>query len=567
MLKKLQTGYASIDKPWLQYFSKEAIDSKIPECNLYESIWQRNKDNLDKTALDFYGNQISYRLLFENIKNTAASLSALGVKKGETVAVCMLNTPETIYLIYALNLLGASANMLCPMSPPEELLHNIKLCNSRFLFTLDIFQNTILSFINKSDIQKVIVANLTTSMSLASRLGAALFKKVRTVPLVKDVCFFSWKDFLKKQLDYQINNDADSTAVILYTGGTTGGSKAVELTNYNVNAVAWQNLYGVQTIKREHIWVGGLPLFIAYGLACSIQTPLVIGMTILLRLPMTDTLEKLIKMKPNYICSIPNSWKELAQSNKKIDLSFFLVPISGGDIIPITIENKINEFLKKNHSKLPLYNGYGLSEVCAQATCGHPVNQKPGTVGVPFVKNTIAAFDLETGEELKYDEEGELCINTPSMMKGYINNEAETNKVIRRHKDGLYWVHTGDLGYVDSDGFIHINGRMKRFFVRQCDGMVKKIFCPDAENHLLQCKDIEQCVFVQQQSETEQKICAFIIPSDKTISQSTLIDRVKSFCKESLGDFYSPDSLYVIDKFPLTKIGKIDYRALEKKII
>ena len=152
------------------------------------------------------------------------------------------------------------------------------------------------------------------------------------------------------------------------------------------------------------------------------------------------------------------------------------------------------------------------------------------------------------------------------MMKGYINNE-ETRHVLRQHKDGKIWIHTGDLGFVDSDGYLHIKGRMKRFFVRQCDGMVKKIFCPDAENHLLQCKDIEQCVFVQQQSEAEQKVCAFIIPSDKTINQSILIDRVKSFCKESLGDFYSPDSLYVIDKFPLTKVGKIDYRTLEKKIL
>ena len=567
MVKKLQTGYASIDKPWQQYYSKTAIEAEIPECTLYESIKQRNENYPDNIALDFYGRKITYRSLLSNIESTAASLCALGIKKGDTVAICMLNTPETIYLIYALNMIGAIANMLCPMSPDEELVQNIELCKSNYLFTLDIFQKKILSIINKTNINKVIVANLKSSMSLLTKIAARIIKKVKTIPLVSDEHFISWKAFLAKKDKCQICGSASDTAVILYTGGTTGGSKAVEISNYNIVSVAWQNMHSPLEMKREHVWAEVLPLFIAYGLASGLHTPLMIGMKVLIRLPLTDTLEQLIKMKPNMIFSIPNSWKELAQSNKKRDLSFFLIPASGGDTIPVHIEEQITAYLKKNNSKAPFYNGYGLSEACAQVTCGIPESHKAGTVGIPFAKNVVAAFDLETGEELQYDEEGEICIQTPSMMKGYINNEEETRHVLRKHKDGQIWIHTGDLGFVDSDGYLHINGRMKRFFIRQCDGMIKKIFCPDAENHLLQCKDIEQCIFVQKQAETEQKVCAFIVPSDKTISQSILIDRVKTFCKESLGDFYSPDSLYVIDKFTLTKVGKIDYRALEKKII
>ncbi len=566
MNKKSQTGYASIDKPWQQYYSKSAIEAEIPECTLYESIKQRNENYPDNIALEFYGTKITYHNLLSNIESTAASLSALGIKQGDTVAICMLNTPETIYLIYALNMIGAIANMLCPVSPDEELVHNIALCKSNYLFTLDVFQQKILSIISKTNIQKVIVANLKSSMSLSTKIGAAILKKVKTIPLVSDEHFITWKVFLAKKAKYQICGSATDTAVILYTGGTTGGSKAVELSNYNIVSVAWQNMHSPLEMKREHIWAEVLPLFIAYGLASGLHTPLMIGMKVLIRLPLTDTLEKLIKLKPNMIFSIPNSWKELARSNKKLDLSFFVIPASGGDTIPVHIEEQITAYLKKNKSKAPFYNGYGLSEACAQVTCGIPETHKAGTVGIPFAKNIVAAFDLETGEELKYEEEGEICIQTPSMMKGYINNEEETRHVLRQHKDGKIWIHTGDLGFVDSDGYLHINGRMKRFFVRQCDGMIKKIFCADAELKLSKCKDIEQCVFVPKQIETEQKVCAFIIPADKTISHSLLIDKVKSFCKEKLGDFYSPDIIYILEKYPLTKIGKVDYKALENRI-
>ncbi|MBO6141392.1 MAG: acyl--CoA ligase [Ruminococcus sp.] len=567
MENKNLTGYPSIDKPWLKYYSKESINAEIPKCSIYEAIRVNNEDNLDNVAFDFYGKRITYRELFKNIKLTAASLSALNIKKGDTVSVCMLNTPETIYLLYALNMIGAQANMLCPVSPLGELLHDVNLCNTKYMFTLDMFQDKILSIIKKTSIKKVIVADLKSSMSVVQRVGASIFRKVKNVPLVNDNRFISWKAFQSKKKKYRVSNNADNVAVILYTGGTTGGSKGVQLTNYSIVATAWQYINGSSDLDKKDTWAEVLPLFIAYGVSCALQIPLMIGMRILLRLPMSDSLEQLVKMKPNHIASVPNAWNELAKTGRELDLSFLVEPVTGGDTLPPSVEKKVNTYLKQQHCRYPLMNGYGMSEVCAAVSCNSKSVHKFGTVGTPFVKNVVAAFDIDTGMELKYDEEGELCILSPSMMRGYVNNPDETENVIRRHDDGKLWIHTGDLGFIDSDGFIHLCGRLKRYYVKYWQNGVKKVFCPDAERRLMNCPYIENCVIVPRIIGTEQLTYVFIIPADKAMSQKELIDKVHIFCENELGEVYRPDRILIIDSFPLTKVSKIDYRKLAEMIL
>lgn len=564
--EKNLTGYPSIDKPWLKYYSEDVINAKIPKCSIYEAIRMNNEDNLDGIAFDFYGRRITYRELFRNIKLTAASLTALGIKKADIVSVCMLNTPDTIYLLYALNMIGAKANMLCPVSPNDELLHDINLCNTKYMFTLDMFQDKILSIIGETSIKKVIVAKLNSSMALVQKVGAALLKKVKTVPLVSDKRFISWETFQSKKEKYRVSNNADDVAVILYTGGTTGGSKGVELTNYSIVATAWQYIHGSSDLDRKDTWAEVLPLFIAYGVSCALQIPLMIGMRILLRLPMSDSLEQLVKMKPNHIVSVPNAWNDLAQANNELDLSFLIEPITGGDALPPTVEKKVNIYLKKSHCRYPLMNGYGMSEVCAAVSCNSKAAHRIGTVGAPFVKNVVAAFDIEAGSELKYGEEGELCIFSPSVMKGYVNNPEETDNLMRRHDDGKLWVHTGDLGFIDSDGFIHLCGRLKRYYVKYWESGVKKVFCPDVERHLLKCPYIENCVIVPKVIGTEHITYACIIPADKTMPHNELIAKVREYCENKLGEVYRSDNYIVMDSFPLTKVSKVDYRKLAEMI-
>ena len=227
------------------------------------------------------------------------------------------------------------------------------------------------------------------------------------------------------------------------------------------------------------------------------------------------------------------------------------------------IEEKINNYLRKHNGPSILANGYGMSEVGAQATSSTKDIYKFSTGGVPLLKNIIAAFNLETGEELKYDEEGELCIHSPSIMKDYRNNEEATNEVIRIHKDGLKWIHTGDLGYIDSDGFVHVSGRLKRFFIRTWKGGVKKVFCPIVEQLMLKCPLIENCILVPKTVGVDHKVFAFIIPSDKSMNHDDLIKSIKDYCNDNIDEIYRPDFFKILEKYPLTKINKIDFRALE----
>lgn len=559
------TGYPSIDKPWLKYYPKYGHETPLPNCNLFEYLKMHNEDNQENTALEFYGTFVSYGLLFKRIERTAQSLSALGIKENEIVSVCMLNTPETIYLIYALNMLGAVANLICPTSPAEEMQNVISECNSRFIFTLDIFQEKIAAIVDKTDIQKVIVANLNTSMSLTTKIAAAVFKKLKTVKLFKDSRFISWNNFLSQTAPAENISNPDAVAAIVYTGGTSGNSKGVELTNQQINMIAWQNLNGVVDFKRNQKNAELLPFFIAYGLIVGLHVPCIIGVHQLIRLPMTETLNQVLKHKPNIIITIPNAWYELAKADKNIDLSFLTYAATGGDLLSPAIEEKIVNYLKKQNGPSILANGYGMSEVGAQATTSVKEIYKFSTGGVPLLRNIIAAFDLETGEELKYGEEGELCIQSPSLMKDYRNNEEATNEVIKVHKDGLKWIHTGDLGYIDSDGFVHVSGRLKRFFIRTWKGGVKKVFCPIVEQLMLKCPLIENCILVPKTIGIEHKVFAFIIPADKSMKHDDLINSIKAYCNDNLEKIYRPDYFKLLDKYPLTKINKINFRALEEQ--
>ncbi|MBQ9459339.1 MAG: acyl--CoA ligase [Oscillospiraceae bacterium] len=566
MEKTKLTGYPSIDKPWLKYYSEELINTSLPECTMYEAAFAGNEAYMDKVIFEFYGRKITAKRFFEKVNDVAAALTAMSIKRGDTVTICMLNTPETVYLMYAINKIGAIANRLCPVSPEEELLHDINLCNSELLFTLDIFQDRLFHLIDETKIKRVIVANLKQSMAITFQVAATIFKKQKTVPLVKDDRFVSWNQFMQKRdYTFTVNHNPQDVAAIVYTGGTTGGSKGVALTNFNIVATAWQYIHGGADIERNDTWAVVLPMFIAYGVSCALQIPLMVGIKIHLRLPMTDTIYQLAKFKPNHIMSGPDSWNQLAESRKDVDMSFLKEPISGGDTLPAPVERKVNEYLQKQGSKYPLMNGYGMSEVCAAVSCNNVRIHKEGTVGIPFVKNIVSAFDIDTQEEKKIGEEGELCICTPSMMWGYVNNEAETKHIARIHADGKTWIHTGDLGFIDEDGFIHIEGRLKRYLMRYWNDGVKKIFCPDIERHLVKCPMIESCVVVPVTAKLGQAPHAYVVLKDKSLSSEKAIESIKNYCESKMGEVYRPDSFTVIQNYPHTKVGKVDYRALEER--
>ena len=561
----MKTGYPSIDKPWLKYYSEEEINTPLPECTMYELIYDRNQDNLDRTALEYYGTKITYGQMFHEIAVLASALEDNGVKKGDIVTVCMINSPETINLLFALNKIGAAANMVYGSSTPEELKKYIVDAKSTLVVTLDIFQDKFVEIADTTDIQQIVVTSLSRSMAVSERPAMGPMG-MEQWPLPKHPKFSTWEEFFRSdRVSTTTCHDAEAAAVITYTGGTTGGSKGVILSNRAVVAVAVQ--YAERGLSRKSTWAQLLPLFIAYGVTGSLMTPLAVGMTLIVRLPMSDSIADLCKkFKPNHILYGPAYWEAFANSDESLDLSYLIVPFSGGDTLTPAVETKINEFFQKNGCSYPIMNGYGMSEVGATISVSYQRAYEFGSVGIPLVKNVVAAFDVESGKEVTYGQEGELCFCTPSMMTEYINNPEETNNIIRRHGDGKLWVHSGDLGYITEDGFVHISGRLKRYMLCIADGVQKKVYSLDVEKVLLQHPKISKCAVVPIASkETFQAPVAFVVlKGEYQPDQKTELE-LKTFCEENLQSVYRPVRYMFVDKFPLTKVGKVDYRMLEQE--
>lgn len=563
----MQTCYPSIDRPWLKYYSEDIINAPLPECSIYEIIYERNQDNLNRVAIDYYGKRITYKGLFKHIDSVACSLVKLGVKQGDIVSICMLNSLETIYLIYALNKIGAAANLISGLDSDREIIDHIGNANSPVLFTLDVFAERIQLIVEKTNLKHIVVSNLTQSMPAITKFAARYFKKMNPKPLPSDNRFISWERFISSKTAYdERKNDPDAAAAICYTGGTTGGSKGVVLSNKSIVAVAQQFIWR-RELSRDSLWVEIIPLFTAYGATCALQIPLMVGMTLLVRIVGSETIGELCKKRPQHIMYGPAFWEQFVDEGKDIDLSFLDEGISGGDKLSEPVEAKINSYFAAHGSRSPILNGYGMSEVGAAVSVNFDRAHELGSVGIPLVKTIISAFDVDTGEELPIGKEGEICIHTPSMMTEYINNPEETANIIRRHADGKDWVHSGDLGFISENGFVHISGRLKRYILTKYNGLYKKVFSLDIEKVLLNHSAVNNCAVVpfQTDNDEEQAPCAFIILKKGVDETEELKADIIDYCSKNLDYIYQPKKLFFVQHFPLTKIGKVDYLVLENE--
>lgn len=566
MEEKKLTGYPSIDKPWLKYYSEEAINAPLPECTMYEYVLNRNLDNLKRVAINYYGTNMTYGQFFDKVSKVASALENIGVKSGDIVTVCMINSPETVCLTFALNKIGATANMIYGASTPTEIKKQVIDAHSTVVFTLDLFQNKFAEIIDQTEIETVVISTMTQSMSVGMQIGARVFKGMKRISIPADHRFVSWKTFLQYSNGKSLTtHDPNAVAVITYTGGTTGGSKGVLLSNKAVIAVAQQYIDGECCLKRESTWAQVLPLFIAYGVTCSMLIPMAVGMPLIVRIPMSESIADICKkFKPNHIMYGPAYWEAFADSEQDIDLSYLLAPVSGGDTIHCATEDKINKYLKHHGSKYPIMNGYGMTEVGAAVSVNMTAAYRAHSIGIPFAHNIIAAFDVDTGEELPYGVDGELCIHTPSVMSGYINNPEETANILRQHEDGLLWIHTGDLGHIDEDGFVYISGRLKRYMLRISGDLQKKVFSLDVEKVILQHPAVKNCVVVPLDDEKENQVpVAFILPKRNIEPTNEMLFEIEKYCEAELDPYHQPAKYYYLETIPLTKVGKVDYRALE----
>ena len=558
----------SQEKVWMKYYTEESRNTQIPHCKAIEYVIECNKDRLDAPALHYYGADISFRELMDRVDAAAKAFAALGVKAGDVVSFLSVQIPETIACVYALNKLGAIANTIDPRMDIGFINRMIVNSGSKILVTIDLAFPKVKAIMSTIRQDKIIVQSPANSLPLLKKIAMKLTSKTK-VEYSETV--ITWNKFLENGRNTQYVESpykGDDVVAITYTGGTTGFPKGVMMTNDSMNSVAVNFQHCAVYREDGDRYLGIIPIFAAYGMVCGLHMPLCMRMT-LVPIPkfIPQQIGKLVRQfRPNHVISTP-VFIELLISSKEVegmDLSFLYTLASGGDSMNAGLEARLNAFRKEHGMRFPLAQGYGMSELSAAASfCVNDV-YKEGSVGIPSLTVTAGIFDPETGKELGYNQIGEVCVTGSSMMKGYFNNPSETAYVMRQHEDGQTWIHSGDLGYIDEDGFLFIKGRLKRMITR-FDG--HKIFPINLESLITNRTDVHNCavVGVNDEAHSQGQYAMAIVELMPGIDPVRACQDIFEYCDRHVEERGKPVAVVAVDKLPLTGMGKVDNRALEKE--
>ena len=574
--KKL-TGYPSVDRPWEKYYPDAVKNYEFPKKTMYRCIYDNNKRHHNRIAMEYYGRSFSYKELFTGIDKTAKALGAIGVKKGDIITIAMPTTPETVYLLYAISKIGAVANMIDPRTSKEGIIEYTREAGSKLFITIDLCYSKIKEITAETNVKTIISVSaeesLPTNLRLASRAAGSVSlltgKKER---IIETDSLMKWKRFLRLADNAsEINENLESSVsvAILHTGGTTGTPKGVVFSNENLNTIAYQYKLSGMHIFPGQRFLNIMPPFIAYGVGAGLHVSFVTGMTCIL-IPQFDPTKfaKMIRdLKPNHMAGVPSHWGHVIESRelKGVDLSYLITPAVGGDAMNLQLEKNANRFLEKHRAPNHIIKGYGITEECSlAAACINEINAE-GSVGIPLPQNIIAIFDPDTGKEMKYYQQGEVCISGPTIMLGYFNNQEATEAIIRTHDDGRRWIHTGDLGHMTNEGMLYIDGRIKRMIIRQ-DGF--KVFPPLIEKTICKNTDVSECCVVSvadKDYSQGQLPFAFVVLNTHEATPAEQIKKdIIERCQRELPEYAQPIDYQFVKELPMTGIGKVDYRALEK---
>lgn len=558
-------------RPWLKYLDQDDLKLVMPEVSIVDYLLWRNKERMQLPAINYFDRIWTNQEVYDNICAAANSYAKLGIKRGDIVICCTPTTPETVYTFYGLSMLGAISNMIDPRYSVEGIKDCIDEVGSKYVMTTDVAYDKVVEAVKGTDVKNVIVVSPAESLPKVKKFAYCLKN-----PMKKNMPegFLGWSEFIAQGKDHETEYVHDQHAdccVIVHTGGTTGHPKSVMLSHDNINAVSFQYTKSLmKSIRKEgkDKFLNIMPPFVAYGLGYGVHIPLASGICSILipKFEAKDFAKYVLHHRPQDIAGAPSHFLTLINDRrmKDADLSCFTNASCGGDNISLENEQRVSDFFRSHGAPYPLTKGYGMTELAAVSTACMLTINRLGSVGIPHADYLIAAFDPETGEELEMGQSGEICVHGPTMMMGYYNNPVETDNILRTHKDGLKWIHTGDRGHMDEDGFVYIEGRIKRMIIR-VDGF--KIFPSALEAAICTCPDVSECTVVGTVAvgEVQGQVphAFFTLRPDCEKSKDQVIADIKQICGKRLAEYMQPKYFTCLDKFPMTDIGKIDFRALE----
>lgn len=572
MYNKLRNGLRRLDmkleRAKYGYIEKLPKDIKYFEGGLYDAVYEASCKWPHNVAIQYYDLEITYKDLIKKINKVAEALRAIGVEKGDHVTVCMPNTPEEVYTFYAINEIGAIANMIHPLSSEKEIEDYLNQSHSKYLLCVDISYPKVEAIIKNTDVEELVVVSPLRSMDFLVRAIYRLTKG-RKNHIKKSQHVMTWDKFLSKANKFVGNPHArvnsDDPAVVLYSGGTTGKPKGVILTNMNFNAQALGAKYLVpELLKTKNSMLTFLPNFHAFGLGVCMHLPFYWGMRIVL-IPQFNAkkLKHYIKRyRINILVGVPTVFEYLMKIKfGKNELKGIRGVVSGGDIINETTKEEINRFLKEHGSKAVIQNGYGLTEA-AGGMIFSPLSVAAGadTIGYPLPDSEVLIADINTGKEVPVGEDGEILVRGLTIMKEYLGKPKETAAAFATH-NGKKYLKTGDIGYVDKRGVVHFKSRLKRMIIT--NGY--NVYPIAIEEATLKCKAVSKCACIGVYDKIRgEKVKIFIVLKENQSERAAKKELAKIY-KKYLAKYEIPRETAFIDDLPKTKLGKIDYKALSNQ--
>ena len=561
----------AVKTPWIQNLGDCPAHLDYFQGSMYDAVERIAQQYPKNVALDFMGQSTSYPLLIEKINVCARALKSIGIRPGDKVTICMPNCPQTVIMFYAVNLVGAIANMVHPLSSENEILFYLKESESICAITLDQFYHKFEAIRqNVESLSNVIIASIKDALSKPIRAGYMLTegRKIKRIPA--DAPILRWNEFMARGKQYRWRYKAPRVgtdpAVILYSGGTTGITKGILLSNLNFNALGQQIIAANPMFRPGDKMLAAMPMFHGFGLGVSIHSMLSQGGRCVLVPRFTpDSYAKLLKkQRCNFIAAVPTLYEALLR-NANMDgaeLSFLKGVFSGGDSLSIELKKRVDKFLLDHHAAVQVREGYGTTE-CVTASCLTPTHMaREGSIGLPFPDTYYKIVKVGTQEEQPYGEEGEICIAGPTVMMEYIGHPEETAQTLQKHGDGLTWVHTGDLGIMDSDGFVYFRQRIKRMIVTSGYNVY-----PSQLENILDAHELVQmsCIIGVPDELKIQKVKAFVMLKPGLKPCEEYRDALMAYCRKNIARYALPYEIEFREQLPKTLVGKVAYRELEEE--
>lgn len=559
--KKL-TGYPSVDKPQTQFYRTTPIRHINVNSTIYELVFGPNQDNINDNALEYMGVVWTYQKLKHETDRAASAFARAGLQISDVVLVAVSNSPESVVTLLALNKLGVISKWIDIRTSEKDIEQAINESHCRMMVAFDMLLPKIDSILQNTTLEKVIILKPVCALSKSIQIAYVIKNKSK---LPKDSRYIYYEEFVTTG-DFSkspecVPFDKNRPTVMIQSSGTTGKPKTIIHSDFSASACVQKISYSDLPLGRGKSLLCYLPPWIAYALGDTIVLGLALGTKVVLS-PTFDP-DKIVNYLGKFticftapICYryLKDHYNELT-SKQKHGVEKIECLVSGGD--KITAEENAE---MENVLKTVIVNGYGNNEGWGALTVNPARYNKYGTVGIPKYGETIIAYDNDTQEELRYGENGEICALTDTLFQCYYGNEDETNAVKRLHADGRVWLHTGDLGYIDEEGFVTLNGRARRVIVRRAF----KISAYTIEDAICRHPAVKECVAVEVDDPDEEHVpMAYIVLKDTVEDSENTRQSISAMCQTELKDYEVPKYYRFIDSLPYTPNGKYDFRALE----